>query len=135
MKTSHLALALGSLFALLAVILGAFGAHALKEVLTADQLTSFETGVRYQMYHGIVLLVLGLKSIPVRLRFEKAVVILFTIGIVLFSFSIYLLNLQGVLGVHLKWLGPVTPLGGSLLIIAWALMLWDALRLLVGSRA
>ena len=119
----------GTIFALLAVVLGAFGAHALKELLSDAQLDSFQTGVRYQMYHAIMLILLGLKGHSFHIGFEKAIVTMFAIGVALFSFSIYLLNLQEVLGVKLGWLGPVTPLGGSLLIIAWSLLLVDAIRL------
>lgn len=120
----------GALFALTAVVLGAFGAHALKEVLSPDQLTSYETGVRYQMYHALALILLSLRGALITLRFEKAILFLFTMGILLFSCSIYLLNLQTVLGINLKWLGPITPLGGSLLIIGWALLLVNAGQLL-----
>ena len=107
------------------VILGAFGAHALKEVLTPEQLISFETGVRYQMIHAIAILLIAFKGHHFHLRYEKWIVNLFGIGIILFSFSIYLLNLQDVLEFKAKWLGPITPIGGSLLIIGWLLLLID----------
>ncbi len=121
----------GTIFALTSVILGALGAHALKDLLTEAQLDSFETGVRFQMYHAIMLIVLGIKGHAFHIGFEKVIVTLFALGTVFFSFSIYLLNLQEVLNANLLWLGPVTPFGGSLLIIGWTLLLVDAIRLFI----
>jgi len=112
---------------MLAIILGAFGAHALKEVLTAERLASFETGVKYQMYHGLAFLIVGLLAD----RFSFAVKSFFTvalIGIVLFSGSIYLLAMQDVLGIKMSFLGPITPLGGVLLITSWGMLLVKTLR-------
>jgi uncharacterized membrane protein YgdD (TMEM256/DUF423 family) len=103
---------------LLAIVLGAFGAHALKEIVSAEKLTSFETGVRYQMYTGIALLVIGLNAEKIGTSIQ-AFFILQLLGIVLFSLSIYLLALQDAMGVSLRFLGPVTPIGGMLLIISW----------------
>jgi uncharacterized membrane protein YgdD (TMEM256/DUF423 family) len=124
----------GSFFMMTAVILGAFGAHALKEVLTQEQLISFETGVRYQMFHGMALLLIAFKGCHFHLRYEKWIVNLFGIGIILFSWSIYLLNLRTVLGFEAKWLGPITPIGGTLLIIGWFLMLLDGILLLRAKK-
>lgn len=112
---------------MLAIILGAFGAHALKEVLTAERLASFETGVKYQMYHGLAFLIVGLLAD----RFTFSVKSFFTvalIGIVLFSGSIYLLAMQDVLGIKMSFLGPITPLGGVLLITSWGMLLVKTLR-------
>lgn len=112
---------------LLAIVLGAFGAHALKEIISAEKLISFETGVRYQMYTGITLLVIGLNAVKIggsiRVFFGLQL-----IGILLFSLSIYLLALQEVIGVSLRFLGPVTPLGGLLLIVSWALLFFQLFR-------
>ncbi|GAB5538327.1 MAG: DUF423 domain-containing protein [Salibacteraceae bacterium] len=124
----------GSFFCLTAVILGAFGAHSLKEVLTAEQLSSFETGVRYQMFHGLVLVMIALKGHHFHLRLEKWVVNLFGVGVILFSFSIYLLNLQDVMGVRMGWLGPITPIGGSLLIFGWLLLFIEAFQLITNKK-
>ena len=100
------------------VILGAFGAHLLEKLLSAAQLASFETGLRYQFYHVFFLIVLSL--IPrIEEKDKNKITLLISIGILLFSGSIYLLNLQDVLGLNLSFLGPVTPIGGSLLIFAW----------------
>ena len=100
------------------VILGAFGAHLLEKLLSAAQLVSFETGLRYQFYHVFFLILLSL--IPrIEEKDKNKITLLISIGILLFSGSIYLLNLQDVLGLNLSFLGPVTPIGGSLLIFAW----------------
>ncbi len=100
------------------VILGAFGAHLLEKLLSAAQLASFETGLRYQFYHVFFLILLSL--VPrIEEKDKNKITLLISIGILLFSGSIYLLNLQDVLGLNLGFLGPVTPIGGSLLISAW----------------
>jgi len=119
-------MAWGATFALTAVILGAFGAHALKELLSINQLASFETGIRYQMFHGIVLLIIGISTDKI----NKTVIIskLFTSGTILFSFSIYLLNIQELIGTSLSFLGPVTPIGGALLIAGWFCLLLSLLK-------
>ncbi|CAM1361261.1 conserved membrane hypothetical protein [Tenacibaculum litopenaei] len=114
----QLALLSGAIFGLLAVILGAFGAHALKKTLNDEQLKSFETGVKYQMYHAIVLLVIGSSSLTI----QKSIAWLFIIGTCLFSFSIYGLVLSDSKGKKMKFLGPITPLGGLLLVAGWALL-------------
>lgn len=113
----------GALFGMLAIIFGAFGAHALKKILSEDQLKSFETGVKYQMYHAIVLLLLGFNF-----QFSTSVMYwCFTSGVVLFSFSIYGLVLSDAKGKKLKFLGPITPLGGLLFVIGWLLILLQAI--------
>ena len=120
---NHIILLFGAIFGMLAVIFGAFGAHALKKRLNSDQLKSFETGVKYQMYHAIVLLVIGFNLT----NLSPLIVISFVIGIFLFSFSIYGLVLSDSIGKKLKFLGPITPLGGLFLIIGWALLLYEFL--------
>ncbi|MFT6165710.1 MAG: uncharacterized membrane protein YgdD (TMEM256/DUF423 family) [Vicingaceae bacterium] len=106
----------GFIFGGLAVIIGAFGAHALKEILTENQQASFDTGIRYQMYHSLLLLFLSTQD---KLK-SKLLLNFLVIGTLLFSFSIYLLNLRSFLGADwLRFLGPITPLGGLLLILAW----------------
>ncbi len=111
----------GAVLILIAITLGAFGAHSLKEVLTPEQLSSFETGVRYQMYHGLALLIVG--SVHERVDVTKWFYRFIYGGVLMFSGSIYLLSVQEQLGISLKFLGPVTPIGGSLLIIAWILFI------------
>lgn len=108
-----------AIFGMLAVIFGAFGAHTLKKILSSEQLQSFETGVKYQMFHAIVLLVLGSSGIVI----SSSIYYCFTIGIILFSFSIYGLVLSDSKGKKLKFLGPITPIGGLLLVIGWLLLI------------
>lgn len=109
----------GALFGGLGVMFGALGAHALKKVLEPEVLSSFETGVRYQLVHALLLLILS---------FQKEMDIkwigrLLIAGTILFSFSIYLLCLKDLIQVEqLRWLGPITPIGGLLLIGAWVLL-------------
>jgi uncharacterized membrane protein YgdD (TMEM256/DUF423 family) len=105
--------------AMLAVILGAFGAHALKEALAPEQLQTFEIGVRYQFYHALAIIGVGLL-----LYFRKVSLLpwagwLFAAGILLFSGSLYLLSMQELLQLSAAWLGPVTPIGGVLFILGW----------------
>ncbi len=114
---------LGSAFALTAVALGAFGAHALRNMLQAESLAIFETGVRYQMYHALGLLAVGvlaphLTSPPVAVSGW-----LFTIGIVIFSGSLYALSWSGI-GI----LGAITPVGGLCLLAGWGALIISALR-------
>ncbi|MCT4591746.1 MAG: DUF423 domain-containing protein [Carboxylicivirga sp.] len=111
----------------LSVILGALGAHALKKVLSEAQLQSFEVGVKYQMYHAIVLLVLGF-FLSFDTRLQTYMGWSFISGTFLFSVSIFFLSLQSVLGANLKFLGPVTPLGGLLMIVGWCLLLIQVIR-------
>ena len=114
----------GALYGLLAVVFGAFGAHALKKSFSEQQLKSFETGVKYQMYHAIVLLILGF-NLNLTSSLEKYMVYCFIVGTFLFSFSIYGLTLSASKGKKIKFLGPITPLGGLLLATGWGLLLWS----------
>lgn len=112
----------GLFFGVTSIILGAFGAHALKNYLTPEQLISFETGVRYQMYHALFLLFLA-KNESINLKTKKTVYYLISIGVVLFSFSIFLLTTKNVTSIDFKFLGPITPIGGLLLISGWMILL------------
>ncbi|QDO93737.1 DUF423 domain-containing protein [Formosa sediminum] len=118
--TQHTIIATAALFGMLSVIFGAFGAHALKKKLTTEQLHSFEIGVKYQMYHALALLAIGLGF---NTMLPASIYWCFTIGIVLFSFSIYGLVLSDARGKKIKLFGPITPLGGLLLVIGWFLLL------------
>ncbi len=122
-----LAHSIGALYGLLAVIFGAFGAHKLKKTFSEDQLKSFETGVKYQMYHAIVLLVLGF-NLNLDTGLEKVMVYSFILGTFLFSFSIYGLTLSASKGRKLSFLGPITPIGGLLLALGWALLLYSFIK-------
>jgi len=108
----------GGIMGALAVILGAFGAHALKKTFNDDQLKSFETGVKYQMYHAIILIITGI-VFPFTQTGQQLTAWFFMIGILLFSFSIYGLTYSSSINKKLKILGPVTPLGGLFLILGW----------------
>jgi uncharacterized membrane protein YgdD (TMEM256/DUF423 family) len=112
---------IGSLSALLAVLLGAFGAHGLRDRLTPDLLAIYETGVRYHFYHALALL--GAAYAAGRWPEGNAVVAgwLFIGGTVIFSGSLYVLSLTG-----MRWLGAITPLGGLAFIAGWALLFWTA---------
>lgn len=120
---SQLALVFGSIFGLTAVIFGAFGAHLLKKKLNKDQLNSFEIGVKYQMYHAIVLLILGFQ-LPLNVPLENYIIYAFIIGTLLFSFSIYGLVISSAMNKKLKILGPITPIGGLFLVLGWALLIY-----------
>lgn len=109
MKT--VTLVIGALYGLLSVILGAFGAHAFRKILSVEKLASFETGVRYQMYAAFFLLVVGF-ILKFDTGVDKWISWLMILGTLLFSFSIYALSFQEYWGVNLKFLGPITPLGG-----------------------
>ena len=102
-----------------AVILGAFGAHALKEILTAEQLLSFETAVRYQMYHAIVLLFVNIFE-GFSAKQKNVISIMFFMGVLFFSGSIYLIQLTSI---RAKSIWFVTPLGGFFFIIGWVSMM------------
>jgi len=117
-KTMDKNLAIIAFIGALAIVLGAFGAHALKETLTVDQLNSFETAVRYQMYHVIVLLFVNTYT-GFSDRKRKQISWLFFIGILFFSGSIYLIQLTTITA---KSIWFVTPLGGLLFILGWLLM-------------
>lgn len=121
---------MGALYGLLAVVFGAFGAHALKKSFSEDQLKSFETGVKYQMYHAILLLILGF-NLNLTSSLEKYMINCFIVGTFLFSFSIYGLNLSASQGKKWSFLGPITPLGGLFLVIGWSLLLWSFIKSIV----
>ena len=118
---------IASLFGVLAVILGAFGAHTLKTLLTPDQLQSYETGVRYQFYHTFAILICALltdKVVSSKLNMAAGS---FIAGILLFSGSIYMLSLKSLFGIEsLSWLGPITPIGGVLFIVGWVFVFLSA---------
>ena len=111
-----------------AIILGASGAHALKDKITAERLQSFEVGVRYQFYNALALLVILLNEDKFSFSL-KTFYTLILLGTVCFSFSIYLLSIQELLGVSLRFLGPITPVGGLLMISAWILVFIKVLRI------
>jgi uncharacterized membrane protein YgdD (TMEM256/DUF423 family) len=121
MKT--ITLIFGAAYGMLSVILGAFGAHALKKILSVERLESFETGVRYQMYAAFFLLIVGY-ILKFDTSSQKWISILMIAGTLLFSFSIYGLSMQDYFGMNLKFLGPITPLGGLLMIVSWLMLIF-----------
>lgn len=124
----QIVLIIGGVYGILSIILGAFGAHAFKSLLTADKLESFEVGVRYQMYHAILLLVLGF-FLNFETSIERWSAWNLIIGTFLFSFSIYFLAFSEYWSLNLKFLGPITPLGGLLMIIGWALLIFSFVKI------
>ncbi|AZI54303.1 DUF423 domain-containing protein [Epilithonimonas vandammei] len=116
-------LIIGGIYGLLSVILGAFGAHAFKKILSVERLESFETGVRYQIYAAFFLLIVGY-ILKFETSSEKWISILMIAGAFLFSVSIYFLSFQDYWGINLKFLGPITPLGGLFMIISWGMLIW-----------
>ncbi len=117
-----------SILGLLAVVLGAFGAHALKELITVKSQQTFETGVRYQMYHAILLLFIG-STIHIQQKTKKALYYLIVLGIILFSGSIYGLATNLLTTFDFKTIGFITPIGGLLLILAWGVMIVNFLKI------
>lgn len=111
-------LVIGALSGALAVGLGAFGAHALRASLSPDRLVAFETGVRYEMYHALALLAVALAASPsASSGMLTAAGVLFVLGTLLFSGSLYLLAIT-----KAKWLGAITPLGGVAFIAGWVFL-------------
>ena len=106
------------ILAAVTIAIGAFGAHGMKKMVSLQALSTFETGVRYQMYHVLALLILGF-AVAVPANTRKWVFRFFIFGMILFSGSIYLLALAEVLPFNVSFLGPVTPIGGLLLILGW----------------
>ena len=115
--------ALGAVLAGLAVAAGAFGAHALRPRLSTESLAVFETAARYQMYHALALLALGILMAQAPGHLADWAGRLFVAGIVLFSGSLYLLAFSGA-----RWLGAVTPLGGVAFLAGWACLAIHAMR-------
>lgn len=112
-----------SVFGILAVILGAFGAHSLKELISAKELDTWNTAVQYQFYHTLALLFLASFS-RFRSRAVNAASWFFSFGILFFSGSLYLLSLKTLLNItNIVLLGPLTPIGGMLFILGWISLL------------
>ena len=108
-------------FALTAVVFGALGAHYLKDLIASNQLTSFKTGVNYQFFHALAILLISLNKDKFNTHVKKSLFFLF-IGTLFFSFSIYLLALKDLLLISFQYLVLITPIGGLLLIIGWFLL-------------
>ncbi|MBG6187070.1 DUF423 domain-containing protein [Flavobacterium sp. CAN_S2] len=117
-------LSTATILGMIAIILGAFGAHALKKVLSVEQLVTFETGVRYQMYHALFLLFVGLMN-DITPKIKKTIYFLVLTGVILFSGSIYLLATNDLTSFDFKTIGFLTPIGGLLLILGWGVLLFS----------
>ncbi|RTY77727.1 DUF423 domain-containing protein [Flavobacterium sp. LS1P28] len=117
----------GTILGMIAIIFGAFGAHALKKVLSIEQLNTFETGVRYQMYHALFLLFIGLLK-DLSQKTKKTLYNLVLFGVILFSGSIYLLATNTLTSFDFSIIGFITPIGGLLLILAWGVLLINILN-------
>lgn len=121
---SKIFLILASINGFLAVALGAFAAHALRDRLTPELLNTFQTGVQYHMYHALALMGVGILSVQYpNANLPRIAGYLFMVGIILFSGSLYTLSLSGV-----RWLGAITPLGGVAFLAAWGCLFWFALN-------
>ena len=123
MSTSRVLIMAGGILGLLGVVAGAMGVHALRDTLDARALSTFETGVRFQMYHALALLAVGTLAGRWKTGFVKLSGVLFTAGVVLFSGSLYILAITGI-GVF----GAIAPLGGLSLMAAWTSLIVGAIR-------
>jgi uncharacterized membrane protein YgdD (TMEM256/DUF423 family) len=116
----------GAVLGMIAIILGAFGAHALKKVLSMEELSTFETGVRYQMYHALFLIFIGIIN-ELSQKTKKIIYNLVVFGVLLFSGSIYVLATNSLTSFDFKTIGFITPIGGLLLLLAWGVLLFHTL--------
>lgn len=118
----------GSIVGLLAVAIGAFATHGLQPNLSATAIKSFETGVKYQMYHALLMLILG--GIPLlKLKFKSVIFYLLLIGVILFSGSIYGLSTNELTAFDFTHIALLTPLGGLILIVVWVLLIVNSIKL------
>jgi uncharacterized membrane protein YgdD (TMEM256/DUF423 family) len=115
-KTNFL---VGFMLMLTAVLLGAFGAHGLKNIVAASQVEIFKTGVTYQFYHAFGILILSTLSLILKTNEFKSSIYLMITGIVFFSGSLYLLSLREVITFSVAWAGPITPIGGLCFAAGW----------------
>jgi uncharacterized membrane protein YgdD (TMEM256/DUF423 family) len=120
-------IASGALLGALAIVLGAFGAHALKKILTIEELSTFETGVKYQMYHALFLLFIGTSTL-LNEKTKKTIFYLVFVGVLFFSGSIYFLATNRLTSFDFKTIGFITPIGGLLLILAWMVLFFNILK-------
>ncbi len=115
---------IGSILAALGVIFGAFGAHALKDILiNYNRTDTFDTAVKYHFYHAFGLIIMGILSNQFPDKNFNIAGHLMLAGVIIFSGSLYILCLT-----NIKWLGAVTPLGGLLMILGWSFIVWKMIR-------
>jgi len=120
-------IATAAFLGLTGIILGAFGAHGLQKIISAGEVATFETGVKYQIYHALFLLFAG-TTVLVSEKAKKAIFYLTVFGVLFFSGSIYLLALNSKLPFNFKPFGWITPIGGLLLILAWGVLFLNIIR-------
>lgn len=120
-------LATAALLGITGIILGAFGAHGLKKIVEPEAVASFETGVRYQIYHALFLLFVATAAFLPESG-KKTIFTLIISGVALFSFSIYLLALKNFIGFDVKKIAWITPVGGLLLILGWAVFFLNIIK-------
>jgi uncharacterized membrane protein YgdD (TMEM256/DUF423 family) len=118
----------GSVLGIISIVLGAFASHGLEKLVTKDAIETFQVGVRYQMYHALLLLFVGNTS-KISSKLKYWIFILILIGVILFSGSIYGLSTNELTGFDFKSIGFITPIGGLLLICSWLIMLLGFLKL------
>ncbi|MBE9490677.1 MAG: DUF423 domain-containing protein [Bacteroidetes bacterium] len=121
-------LIIASVLGLLSIAFGAFGAHGLKTLISSEALQTFETGIKYQMYHALMLLFVGSTAI-IQQKTKKILCYLIVLGILLFSGSIYGLATNNLTNFDFKTIGFITPIGGLLLIISWLLLLINFIKM------
>jgi len=109
---------LGASLAALAVMLGAFGSHGLKDKISPEDLTIFQTGVQYQLYHALGLILIGILGFHYSSDVIQLPAVLLLIGILFFSGSLYILSVTG-----LRWMGAITPIGGIAFIAGWVMLI------------
>lgn len=124
----QLVLIVGSVYAFLSIMLGAFGAHAFKKMISVEKLQSFEVGVRYMMYSALALLILGF-LLDFTTGIEKNAARLIMVGTFMFSVSIFFLAFSERMNIPTKVLGPITPAGGMLMLIGWAMLIYYFIRM------
>ena len=116
-----------SILGLLSVVFGAFGAHGLKALISVESLQTFETGVRYQMYHALLLLFVSLSTF-ISAKNKKIIFYLIVIGVLFFSGSIYGLATNELTSFDFKTIALITPVGGLLLILSWLVLLISVIK-------
>ncbi|MEY8869362.1 DUF423 domain-containing protein [Meridianimaribacter flavus] len=117
-----------SILGILSIVLGAFAAHGLKSLISAEMIDTFETGVKYQMYHAILLLFVGSTTLVTQ-KAKKTIFYLVLVGVLFFSGSIYGLATNVLSSFDFKSVGFITPIGGLLLILSWVVLLINFLKL------
>ncbi len=121
-------LTIGGILLLLAVITGAFGAHLIENQLGPRAAEIFDTGVKYQFYHGLGIILVELISKDLKSRLFSFAIYSFFIGILCFSGSLYVLAFKDMMGPAIQYVGPITPIGGLFFIIGWALFIAGVIK-------